>query len=367
NNSSISRKSQSLKRRVSQSIYRPNFYRQRSQSCGDYGHHINEAIDEDSDDEREIRIHVIRRKSLAINANGNVCNGPVGGTCPKGAVCPLSQVDEIVPTGTPTIIRKDENKNELIISIPVLMDDNSSINNAKFKEAFEDPCPYGEPQMQSSWTVLKQMLIPFLIAGIGSVGAGIVLNDVQHWPAFTAIPQLIIMVPSFLGLIGNIETTLASRLSTHANLGTLDVFSQLKSMIIGNSAVVLCQAATVGLFAAFASLGISYLKTQKDTELSLGELILLLCASSVSTSVAANVILATVISLVIVIARKVNINPDNIATPIAASMGDVCTIAILALISDFLYKRTIAGSAWIPMVILVAFLLSAPITGFIAR
>jgi hypothetical protein len=30
--------------------------------------------------------------------------------------------------------------------------------------------------------------------------------------------------------------------------------------------------------------------------------------------------------------------PDNIATPIAASMGDICTITILALISDFLFK-----------------------------
>ncbi|CAG2114216.1 unnamed protein product, partial [Medioppia subpectinata] len=368
-----SNKSQSLRRRVSESIYRPNFYRQRSSSCGDYRNRINGTIcednygytdDTDSSDDRRIRIQVIRRTSLSVNMNGI----SRGGVAANGGVCPLEAVDEIVPSTTPTIARKASAKNELIISIPVLIDDdNSSINNAKFKEAFDPPFARREPEMQSSWTVLKQMLIPFLIAGIGSVGAGIVLNSVQHSDSFVAIPQLIIMVPSFLGLIGNIETTLASRLSTHANLGTLDVLSQLKAMVVGNAAVVLCQAASVGLFAAFASLGISYIKTPKETNLDLGQLVLLLCASSVSTSVVANVILATAITLVIIVARKIDINPDNIATPIAASMGDVCTISILAIISDFLYKNTINGRIWIAVVVLTVLLLSAPITGFIAR
>ncbi len=80
------------------------------------------------------------------------------------------------------------------------------------------------------------------------------LNDVQHCPAFDAIPHLIIMLPSFLGLTGNIETTLASRLSTHANLGTLNTYSELKSLLFGNAAVVQYQDSTVGLFAAIASL-----------------------------------------------------------------------------------------------------------------
>jgi solute carrier family 41 len=155
------------------------------------------------------------------------------------------------------------------------------------------------------------MLIPFLIAGIGSVCAGIVLNDVQHWPAFDAIPHLIIMLPSFLGLIGNIGTTFASRLSTHSNLGTLDTYSELKSLLFGNAAVVQCQASTVGLFAAIASLAMSYMTGTHKNEITFNN-ILLLSASSVITSTLANILLATSISIIIVVARRFNINPGMI-------------------------------------------------------
>jgi solute carrier family 41 len=42
--------------------------------------------------------------------------------------------------------------------------------------------------------------------------------------------------------------------------------------------------------------------------------------------------------LVIVCSHKCKINPDNIATPIAASLGDLTTLAILASIGGFLFK-----------------------------
>ena len=65
------------------------------------------------------------------------------------------------------------------------------------------------------------MFPTFIIAGLGMVGAGIVLNIVQYWPVFSEV-GVIIMVPSLLGLKGNLEMTLASRLSTACNLGKLD-------------------------------------------------------------------------------------------------------------------------------------------------
>lgn len=42
--------------------------------------------------------------------------------------------------------------------------------------------------------------------------------------------------------------------------------------------------------------------------------------------------------LVIVGSHKCKINPDNIATPIAASLGDLTTLAFLAEIGGFLFK-----------------------------
>jgi len=40
----------------------------------------------------------------------------------------------------------------------------------------------------------------------------------QNWKVFVDIPQLIILVPPLLGLKGNLEMTLASRLSTQVTI-----------------------------------------------------------------------------------------------------------------------------------------------------
>jgi len=40
---------------------------------------------------------------------------------------------------------------------------------------------------------------------------------------------------------------------------------------------------------------------------------------------------------VIVGSRKVGINPDNVATPIAASLGDLITLSLLAGVSSFFF------------------------------
>ena len=41
---------------------------------------------------------------------------------------------------------------------------------------------------------------------------------------------------------------------------------------------------------------------------------------------------------VVVLSRKCRINPDNIATPIAASLGDLTCLTLLASIALLLYK-----------------------------
>ncbi|XP_024619146.1 solute carrier family 41 member 3 isoform X1 [Neophocaena asiaeorientalis asiaeorientalis] len=42
---------------------------------------------------------------------------------------------------------------------------------------------------------------------------------------------------------------------------------------------------------------------------------------------------------IVIGARKLGLNPDNIATPIAASLGDLITLSILALVSSFFHKH----------------------------
>lgn len=194
------------------------------------------------------------------------------------------------------IIKKDESR--------------KSISSAKL-QTHHDPTYDPEKvvyEVQTAFAVFRQMLIPFLIAGFGSVFAGIVFSKVQTWSVFEALPQYEIMVSAFLGLVGNIETTLASRLSTHANLGTLDRPSTLKEILTGNLLLVECQASTVGLFAGLMALLMSTLKEATRKTITLDS-VLLLCSSAMVTSMIANTMLAVLISIVIIIARKFKINP----------------------------------------------------------
>lgn len=60
----------------------------------------------------------------------------------------------------------------------------------------------------------------------------------QHWVVFEKVSELIILVPALLGLKGNLEMTLASRLSTQANLGHMDAPKEQWHMIVGNLVLI---------------------------------------------------------------------------------------------------------------------------------
>ena len=71
-----------------------------------------------------------------------------------------------------------------------------------------------DAQNETLMSLTIEIFLPFIVAGYGMVGAGVVLDIVQHWPVFEQINELFILVPALLGLKGNLEMTLASRLST---------------------------------------------------------------------------------------------------------------------------------------------------------
>lgn len=61
---------------------------------------------------------------------------------------------------------------------------------------------------------------------------------------------------------------------------------------------------------------------------------------------------------VILVTHRLRINPDNIATPLAASFGDVVSITVLANVANFLYQYHGMKKAKLP-----ANLLSGKCTG----
>ncbi|XP_076305418.1 solute carrier family 41 member 1 isoform X2 [Tachypleus tridentatus] len=142
---------------------------------------------------------------------------------------------------------------------------------------------------ESLWAISVQVFIPFLIAGLGTVGAGLVLDAVQHWKVFVVVSEVFILVPALLGLKGNLEMTLASRLSTQANLGHLDSFSQQWKITYGNMALLQCQASVVGFLASLFAMIMGWIPEGKF-DIHHG---LLLCASSLLTASIASLALGT--------------------------------------------------------------------------
>ncbi|XP_069875346.1 solute carrier family 41 member 3-like isoform X3 [Dipodomys merriami] len=196
----------------------------------------------------------------------------------------------------------------------------SSVSTGRLAEESEDvqvvapvaPQPLEvEPSQETALAVGMQVIVPFLFAGLGLSWAGMLLNYFQHWPVFTEVKDLLTLVPPLVGLKGNLEMTLASRLSTAV------------------------QATVVGLLAAMAAL---LLGTVSREELDLAK-VALLCASSAITAFLAAFALGLLMVCIVIGARKLGVNPDNIATPIAASLGDLITLSILALVSSFLYQH----------------------------
>lgn len=187
---------------------------------------------------------------------------------------------------------------------------------------------------ESPLAMALQILVPFLLAGFGTVSAGMVLDIVQHWDAFKYITEIFILVPALLGLKGNLEMTLASRLSTAVNVGKMDSPIEKWNLIIGNLALKQVQATVVGFLAAVAAIILGWIPEGKF-QMSHA---VLLCSSSVATAFIASLLQGIIMVGVIVGSKKTGINPDNVATPIAASFGDLITLAILAWISQGLYN-----------------------------
>lgn len=238
------------------------------------------------------------------------------------------------------------------MNAPLLEQDKSELTTSEASLTRDDDEIVPNVNYQSNETILSmavQMFIPFLLAGFGMVAASLLLDVVQHWTVYRDVSEVYILVPALLGLKGNLEMTLASRLSTHANLGHLDRKREQLGIIMGNLALIECQAIVVGFLASIAAVVLGWIPSGAFNI----HHTLLLCASSVGTSFAASLLLGLVMVAIILTSRYFRINPDNIATPIAASLGDLTTLALLSLFASYLYKHYISVP-WVPVIIIAS-------------
>lgn len=215
--------------------------------------------------------------------------------------------------------------------------------------------PGGEIKHEKWWQTTLQISIPFFIAGIGTIGAGIILGRVEHWKVFAHVTELFILVPALLGLKGNLDMCLASRLSTQANLGNFTSGREILHMVVGNIALVQVQATVAAFIVSVFAIGVGAAMNGRFV----ADHAMLLTASSMFTATTSCFVLDFVLVAVILLSNKFKMNPDNLATPLAASIGDVVSLSLLSFIASLLFEH-IDTHIWITFVVVTCYFILLP-------
>ncbi|XP_053619307.1 solute carrier family 41 member 1-like isoform X3 [Plodia interpunctella] len=210
------------------------------------------------------------------------------------------------------------------------------------------------------WNTLMQVAVPFFIAGCGTIGAGLVLGTVKDWDVFVNVSAIFVLVPSLSGLKGNLDMCLASRLSTQANLGNMESSREVISMVVGNVSLVQVQAIVASTVVSIFAIVVN---TITDRQLN-GNYILLIIASAVFTATTTCFVLDFVMVMVIYGSHKFKVNPDNVATPLAASIGDIVSNSVLAVTAQYMYEQ-IQVSLWQPITLMCVYYSLLPLWVFV--
>ena len=94
------------------------------------------------------------------------------------------------------------------------------------------------------------------------------------------------------------------------------------------------QALVVAGLATLISLLLGLVSREHPNTLGL----LLVGGASMSAACLASVLLGGIMIIIVMASKPLKINPDNIATPIAASLGDLITLTFLSVIAHGLYS-----------------------------
>jgi len=90
------------------------------------------------------------------------------------------------------------------------VDPTGSISAVSSTTSSDKPLMSPPTDQEKWWQTTMQVSVPFFLAGIGTIGAGIVLGLAEDSDVFRSIPELFILVPALMGLKGNLDMTLSA-------------------------------------------------------------------------------------------------------------------------------------------------------------
>ncbi|KAI5118321.1 hypothetical protein M0805_006604 [Coniferiporia weirii] len=246
-------------------------------------------------------------------------------------------------------------------------------------------------EVGTTWGQVKDIVIEtvptLLFTTVGLLFTGELLDHVSHWKAMKRIDELIIIIPVILNLKGNLEMNLSSRLGTAANIGELDEKTSRYGILAGNMALLQIQATLVSFVAAILSFalglvmpkmtsseistGVRFLRSRRPHPVhppdprkpksGIAEFILV-ASTGMASACLSSLILGSFMCTLVIFCRKYSLNPDNIAPPVAACLGDLITLCLLGLVSTFLINFV---NTALPLVICIMLVFSSCVCAYI--
>ncbi|PWN42496.1 hypothetical protein IE81DRAFT_323464 [Ceraceosorus guamensis] len=250
----------------------------------------------------------------------------------------------------------------------------------------------GRGPVARAWEIAREALPTLVLSVFSLMFAGELLVHIARWPVFVKVDKLFILVPILLNLKGNLEMNLSLRMSTSANIGELDVRRTRQTLILGNMSLLQVQALIVSSFAGILAFVLGVITPEAAPEGNNGgpasskqmlalrfaqkvlrsggtkraaledrlsprriihhhpkpvvdpalrlrngyfEFVLVIATGMLSASLS-SAILGSFMCALVVVTRQLGGNPDNIASPLAASLGDLLTLTILGLLASLL-------------------------------
>jgi mgtE-like transporter len=178
--------------------------------------------------------------------------------------------------------------------------------------------------MRIKRSVLRQSY-PFLfVTGLGQMIAGLLFGGMENY--LNEAPGLIVLIPSMIGLRGNIGSALASRLGTATHMGFIssrNIWSDRSRLEMSTAiALSISLSAMAGLvaFLSCVALGLDHI--------SLGHFLFI----STATGLIDGTLLSLMTLSIVFYASKYGADPDNIAAPALATAADIVTLGVLFLV-----------------------------------
>lgn len=172
--------------------------------------------------------------------------------------------------------------------------------------------------------------------------------------------ELYLLLPALLGLKGNLQMTLASRFSTHSHLGHIQTTEDLLGLTCANLALNQCLSIVISLAASLLTVVIHALTSDEPFD---DKRPLLITCTALLTSSVTSFLLDILMILVVQISTQLKINPDNVATPIAASLGDITALMLCSVLAKSFYQSAGTGQSfyWLASIIIFVYLFLVPI------